>query len=67
MVNFCQFEELIDNQEDVRRTLEHDAPKMIDFFESSLQQTETMLKIDYIEMPRDADMISFLSNEASLD
>ena len=40
---------------------------MIDFFDSSLQKTETMLKIDHIEMPRDTQMITFLSNEALLD
>ena len=66
MVDYEQFEDLIDYQEDVATIMKQTAPNLINFIDSSLQVTKSSAEIDRIEMPISTQLITFRSNIATL-
>ena len=47
--------------------LKQEDPNMINFIESSLQETEAALKIENVQMPHDTQIVTFRSKSAILN
>ena len=63
---YTSFRSLIHSQEAVERILSQNAPNLIKCLESSLEETESSMKIERMDLPAGKVLITFRSNSATL-
>ena len=67
MMLYIPFQNIVNDQQDVRLMFEQNASNMITCIDTSLQETPSTRLIESIRMPLKSRMITFRSNRAPLD